>query len=63
MKSALGDLYLKCEECEELPLVLFTLVEFTSVLEMDNSLTKGRLLSPLAKRLCQAQDQRILSIF
>lgn len=51
-KTSLNDLYLKCEECQEAPLVLFMLVEFSSVLQMDSTLAEGRLLCPLAKRLC-----------
>lgn len=46
-----GQLYLKLEKCDEVPLVLFTLGEFGSLDEMDTVLAKGRFMSYLAIRL------------
>ena len=58
-----GQLYLKLQNCNEAALVLFTLIEFNSLKEMDTILAEGRFMSSLAKRLVSAQDKRILSIF
>ena len=61
--NSIGQLYLKLEKCNEVPLVFFTLIEFNSLQEMDVVLAGGRFLSSLAKRLASAQDKRIMSVF
>ena len=58
-----GQLYLKLQHCDEAPLILFTLIEFNSLKDMDSILAEGRFMSALGKRLVSAQDKRILSIF
>ena len=42
---------------------MFTLVEFSSLEEMDAILSEGRFMTSLAKRLSHAKDKRMLSIF
>ena len=54
---------MKLEKCSESSLVLFSLVEFNSLKEMDAVLAEGRFMSSLAKRLVTAQDKRIMGIF
>ena len=58
-----GQLYLKLEKCNEVPLVFFTSMEFNSLQEMDTSLSEGRFMSSLAKRMASAGDKRITTIF
>ena len=59
----IAQFYLKLEKCNEVALVLFTLIEFHSLKEMDAVLAEGRFMSSLARRLTSAKDKRAIAVF
>ena len=51
LMSKIGELYFNLEEINEVPLILFTLIEFDSLMNIDMMAGEGRFMSSLAKRL------------
>ena len=51
LMSKIGELYFNLEEINEVPLILFILIEFDSLMNIDMMAGEGRFMSSLAKRL------------